>query len=1255
MTDPNSSPGPIRKGYHLVIQVLTLRRPRGLRVNPLFDDAWYRETYSDAPATPRAAYRQFRSLALSEDRDPNEYFDTAWYLERNPDVAPSGLHPIDHYLEYGWREGRDPGPTFDGAQYLRYHPEAVELDMNPLLHQLRSGVSGTLGGRPGSGLGARFGDDLDKLTQHYRRFGLRRTTIKVVERLSRRGPTLEDHAAAPVVAEVEPARIQAALETPRIGTVEDGSTLFVQGWAVADVGVEANEIYVDGVHSGFASTGQPRPDVAAKRHAPPEAAHSGFASRTPLGDLEPGTHALQVVLSDAAGHVRVLVRAFETMAPGTLYHRYYRRSLPTPAEQAAKLAGLDSGGARPTLHVVVLDRGDGDLGATLASLESQLFPAWSRTVLTRPERVAHVEEALLKSAVDTSPGAWTIATETLSALPLQRQRDRFIAFMHAGEVLAPGALLAYASIEDHAAIDVIYSDHDSIGHNGRHIEPWFVGDWAPQHILSQDYIGGVFMARDSERLRTLVAASVPTGRDRWRYELLLALSEGQGRIAHIPRVLWSAPADSSDGESRSAAELAAVAAALERREATAEVRPSADRDAGPVRHVEWPLTQEALVSLVIPTTGRIDLVETTLAYLDATAYPQVERIFIDNSRGEHPDGIAMLRRSGATVIERDQPFNWAALSNDGAREASGELLLFLNDDLHADDPDWLTELVRQALRPDVGAVGPLLLYPDGRIQHAGVFTVGHGGGAVHLFHGLDPTEDLHLGLHRVAREVTAVTGACLMVERRAFRAVGGFNEDLAVIGNDIDLCLRIARAGKATVWTPAATLVHTESASRTSIDHLPDEDRMWRHWSDVLLGGDPYYNPNLTAYRVDAAIDWERVSDRRDPITHAEVERGVNLIGYISAEMGVGEATRGEAHALSEADVPFGIIDYRYGNPSRMGDRTWSHRMIEEPLYATNVLHINADSLPGAIERLPADLLEGRRNIGFWTWELPRFPKRFHGAFDLVDEVWVPSTFVAEAVSADAPVPVHVVPHVVERPSRPPLPPSHCDIRGEGYRFLAMYDTQSVQARKNPQGAVEAYMRAFETPTADATLVVKVNNAADRELEPLRDLIDSRPDISLVTDVLSRHEVDSLIATSDAFVSLHRAEGFGLVIAEAMSMGKPVIATGWSGNTDFMSVETSALVGYALVEIDTDQGPYEAGQRWAEPDLDDAAEWMRRLRDDPDVGSQMGARAAASIARNNDAGAIGRIIATTLITGADDRPLRSTATTTTIDHASSAI
>jgi glycosyltransferase involved in cell wall biosynthesis len=325
-----------------------------------------------------------------------------------------------------------------------------------------------------------------------------------------------------------------------------------------------------------------------------------------------------------------------------------------------------------------------------------------------------------------------------------------------------------------------------------------------------------------------------------------------------------------------------------------------------------------------------------------------------------------------------------------------------------------------------------------------------------------------------------------------------------------------------------------------------------------------------------------------------------------------------------EGDTPFIVIDHQQGNPARMQDGTWQHRVVEHPIFDTNILHINADVLPHAITQLPPGLLEGRRNIGYWTWELPEFPAKWRGAFELVDEIWVPSRFVFEAIGADAPIPVHVIPHAVRAPEGPFLERASFDLPPEAYQFLVMYDTQSVQRRKNPQGPVEAFGQAFEASDASVSLVVKVNSSGPNELDELRRFAADRSNVHLITTVLSRHGIDSLMACSDAFVSLHRSEGFGLPMPEAMALGRPVIATGWSGNMDFMSDETAAVVDYRLVTLERSYGPYEIGQRWAEPDVDDAARHMRHLRDDPASGKRMGARAASAIVGSNDPVIVGR-------------------------------
>ena len=211
---------------------------------------------------------------------------------------------------------------------------------------------------------------------------------------------------------------------------------------------------------------------------------------------------------------------------------------------------------------------------------------------------------------------------------------------------------------------------------------------------------------------------------------------------------------------------------------------------------------------------------------------------------------------------------------------------------------------------------------------------------------------------------------------------------------------------------------------------------------------------------------------------------GVNLIGYIRAEMGVGEATRGVAAGLEAAGVPFFIVDFRHGNPSRMSDDSWARRVARKAIYDVNVIYVNADQTPTVFAQLPAATFSGRYTIGGWTWELPEFPDDWLGSFAYVNEVWVPSEFVRASVAAKAPVPVVVMPHAVREASGPFTSRGGLGLPRDRYLFLMMYDVHSVRERKNPAGAVEAFARAFAGDDQRVGMVIKVNNAdrAERKL-----------------------------------------------------------------------------------------------------------------------------------------------------------------------------
>ena len=700
-----------------------------------------------------------------------------------------------------------------------------------------------------------------KVIVHARLHGWRATLERGGEKVSvRLGAASRRHVVAPPVAEVRSDRVRIELDRPRLQAKEGAPRAMVLGWAHAESGVTSVELYLDGVFVGEAFTGRARPDVEVERQHLTVQGIAGFGAILPLADIAEGAHTLHVVARDRAGDVRALARPFERIDPVEGYQRLYQKER---ADLAVDLAGGDDRQGRSIgFHVVIacLASPVPGLRATLQSLAGQAEADWTCSLLAESGQVRQIAEVVAAVLGDVADRT-AVTDDPGELLPSQTEPRHMFAFLLAGEQFSPHALQAFAAASVDDDIGLVYADHDAIDAEGRHVRPWFVPAWSPDRLLSQDYIRGAFVVRDSDWLRDQLRLPFDWRTTAWRYRLLLTLGGSRTRVEHVPHVLWSEPLN--DDTSREVAEEAAVAAELERRgEGTATVRRERGLSA-PVRRIEWssvPVLPR--VSIIVPTTGRIDLVRGILETLrHRTAYPDLDLVFIDNGRGAHPEGVRALRESGANVVERHEPFNWSRLNNVGAAAASGDLLLFLNDDVEAIDPGWLDDLVSQVRRPGVGVVGSLLLYPDGTIQHAGVLLVGHGGGAAHLLQGLDPEDELYLDMQRVRREVSAVTGACLMVERSTFEELGGFDEELEVSGNDVDFCLRVTATGRRVLWTPYSRLVHHESRSRGSVPYVPDQTRLWERWGPSLKAGDPYSNPHLDEDRVDCDLDWRRLDD----------------------------------------------------------------------------------------------------------------------------------------------------------------------------------------------------------------------------------------------------------------------------------------------------------------------------------------------------------------------------------------------------------
>lgn len=340
---------------------------------------------------------------------------------------------------------------------------------------------------------------------------------------------------------------------------------------------------------------------------------------------------------------------------------------------------------------------------------------------------------------------------------------------------------------------------------------------------------------------------------------------------------------------------------------------------------------------------------------------------------------------------------------------------------------------------------------------------------------------------------------------------------------------------------------------------------------------------------------------------------GLNVIGYLRAESGVAEAARTALRACRAAGVPAAAIEYARAAPSRMQEALPAG-FARTPEFGVTLLHLNADQSAYAIAD-HADALTGKYRIASWNWELPEFPAVWPDAERQLDEVWAPSTLCAEAFRRRLTIPVTHMPYAIDVPVPAGIGREALGLARDAFVFLFVFDAFSVPARKNPMAVVEAYARVRAAVARPTQLVLKVINAAsDAALaRDLQQAAAADPSLVLIDRYLARPELNALLQAADAYVSLHRSEGFGFTIAEAMALGKPVVATGWSGNMDFMTPENSCPVDYRLVTLETDHGPYTRGQRWADPDVAHAAAQMTRLVTDDAMAATLGARAAHDI------------------------------------------
>jgi glycosyltransferase involved in cell wall biosynthesis len=349
------------------------------------------------------------------------------------------------------------------------------------------------------------------------------------------------------------------------------------------------------------------------------------------------------------------------------------------------------------------------------------------------------------------------------------------------------------------------------------------------------------------------------------------------------------------------------------------------------------------------------------------------------------------------------------------------------------------------------------------------------------------------------------------------------------------------------------------------------------------------------------------------PAAVRELPLGVNVAGYLSTESGMGEAARASIRSIEAAEIPFGLTNVE--SKLRKQDRTFTTFTDANP-HPFNLVHLNGDNMAAFAAARGKAYFRDRYTIGYWFWELSRWRDDWMDGFNHVDEVWVASEFTRACLAEASPVPITVVPLPFVLPDPPPFGRAHFGLPEGAALFLLTFDVSSQTERKNPLGAIRAFRRAA-LPRGSAALVLKFTNA-EYDPDAVRRFHEEAEglDVLMLDGYMSRPELTALMNACDCCVSLHRSEGFGMTIGEAMLLGKPAIATNYSGNVDFMTDENSYLVDYRIVPLTRDYGPYMRGYVWAEPDLAQAARFMREVALTPAAAQERGRIARRDMLRD---------------------------------------
>ena len=667
-----------------------------------------------------------------------------------------------------------------------------------------------------------------------------------------------------------------ALDWP-VSSKTSREILFLKGWCLSRSGREIAGVRAKvGRKARLARYGLERSDLALSMRDLPRARRSGFTVEI---QLPPGISTIRLEAIEQGSEWQTF---FEhqverlgnagtddesgSEAPAQQDHEKIPRLGPLSADQAfehlkpffkqqaSRVAPL--GNPFFSLITPTYETKPGWLAEAALSLLHQSFVNWEWCIVDDGSQdsetrkfLEHLRQASPQVRVTFANKAG-ISAATNQAIDLAK--GDYVCFLDHDDLLHWSALESLAE-KIGQGYDVVYSDEDKLDDTtGERVEPFFKPAWSPEYFRGAMYLGHLLCLRRDLAQTTRFDPAFDGVQD---FEFMLRVSETEVRIGHVPRVLYhwrktpgSIAATSEAKPQAGALQEEAVNAHLRRLQlpARAERSKLAHRlKIRPAARSDFPS-----ISIIIPTKDAPEMLGRCLKTVsEKTSYPKTEVILVDNETTD-PQSLRLMEQYPTHRILFPDPFNFSRANNLGASAASGEFLVFLNNDTEILSDDWLEHLLYYAEQPDVGAAGGLLIYEDRTVQHAGVI-LGMRGTADHSMRGFPLGSDGYAGSLACAREVSSLTAACLMIRKSLFHDIGGFNEHFFTAYQDVDLCLRLRERGLRLICTPMALAVHHESISRQRHYDLIDRALLLDLWESVIKGGDPYYNRNLNLERGD--------------------------------------------------------------------------------------------------------------------------------------------------------------------------------------------------------------------------------------------------------------------------------------------------------------------------------------------------------------------------------------------------------------------